>query len=99
MQDFCEEVQLTLWEIRCVMRHHSTPAAESASSPPRVALVIGASAGLGAAVAEEFVARGHAVGIVGRSVERLGEVRHRLESAEGRVLELPGDFADLEFAE
>ena len=81
------------------MRHHSTSAAGSASSPPRVALVTGASAGIGAAVAEEFVARGHAVGIVGRSVERLGEVRRRLESAGGHVLELPGDLTDLDFAE
>ena len=81
------------------MLHRAKTAPGSASSPGRVALVTGASAGIGAAVAEEFVARGHAVGIVGRSVERLGEVRRRLESVGGRVLELPGDLADLDFAE
>ena len=65
----------------------------------RVALVTGASAGIGVAVAEEFAALGHAVGIVGRDAGRLDEVRRRLESAGGRVLALPGDLADLGFAE
>lgn len=81
------------------MSHQPKTPPESEFVPGRVALVTGASAGIGAAVAEEFVARGHAVGIVGRSVERLGEVRRRLESAGGRVLELPGDLADLGFVE
>ena len=64
-----------------------------------MALVTGASAGIGAAVAEEFVARGHAVGIVGRDVARLDEVRRRLEAVGGRVLAVSGDLADLGFAE
>mgnify|MGYP006277682735 CR=1 FL=1 len=64
-----------------------------------VALVTGASAGIGVAVAEEFVARGYAVGITGRCAERLDEVRCRLEEAGGRVLALAGDLADLDFAE
>jgi NAD(P)-dependent dehydrogenase (short-subunit alcohol dehydrogenase family) len=50
-------------------------------------------------VAEEFAARGYAVGIVGRSAERLEEVRQRLEAAGGRVVALVGDLADLAFAE
>ena len=65
----------------------------------RVVLVTGASAGIGVAVAEEFVARGHAVGIVGRDAGRLDAVTGRLEAAGGRVLALPGDLADLAFAE
>ena len=65
----------------------------------RVALVTGASAGIGVAVAEEFVARGYAVGIVGRSADRLAEVRRRLEESGGCVLALAGDLADLAFAE
>ncbi|MFM9058418.1 MAG: SDR family NAD(P)-dependent oxidoreductase [Planctomycetaceae bacterium] len=65
----------------------------------RVALVTGASAGIGVAVAEEFVARGHAVGIVGRDAARLDAVKGRLEAAGGRALALPGDLADLGFAE
>lgn len=71
----------------------------SDSNPPRVALVTGASAGIGAAVAKEFVDRGLAVGIMGRSVERLAEVRRWLESAGGRVIAVSGDLADLDFAE
>lgn len=73
--------------------HRSDP------SPPRVALVTGASGGIGAAVAKEFVDRGLAVGILGRSVERLAEVRRWLESAGGRVIAISGDLADLDFAE
>jgi 3-oxoacyl-[acyl-carrier protein] reductase len=65
----------------------------------RVALVTGASAGIGVAVAEELAARGHAVGIVGRDAGRLDEVRRRLEAAGSRVLALPGDLGDLDFAE
>jgi 3-oxoacyl-[acyl-carrier protein] reductase len=75
----------------------STPTRSSHSN--RVALVTGASAGIGVAVAEEFVARGYAVGIVGRSADRLEEVRRRLEESGGRVLALAGDLADLAFAE
>lgn len=64
-----------------------------------MALVTGASAGIGTAVAEEFAHRGHAVGIVGRDAARLDEVRRRIESAGGRVLALAGDLGDLDFAE
>ena len=65
----------------------------------RVALVTGASAGIGVAVAEEFAARGHAVGIVGRDAARLDAVARRLEAAGARVLPLCGDVGDLGFAE
>ena len=61
----------------------------------RVALVTGASAGIGTAVAEEFAQRGYAVGIVGRDAKRLDEVRRRIEAAGGRVLALSGDLGDL----
>jgi 3-oxoacyl-[acyl-carrier protein] reductase len=71
----------------------------SRSGAARAALVTGASAGIGVAVAEELVARGYAVGIVGRDAGRLEEVRRRLEAAGGRVLALPGDLGDLAFAE
>lgn len=65
----------------------------------RVALVTGASAGIGTAVAEEFAHRGYAAGIVGRDAKRLDEVRRRIEAAGGRVLALSGDLGDLGFAE
>ena len=71
----------------------------ASSRQDRVALVTGASAGIGVAVAEEFVARGYAVGIVGRNAERLDEVRRRLESSGGRVLAVAGDLGDLDFAQ
>ena len=74
---------------------------KSAQKPAagRVALVTGASAGIGTAVAEEFAQRGYAVGIVGRDAKRLDEVRRRIEAAGGRVLALSGDLGDLGFAE
>lgn len=79
---------------------HILPAVpRSSGRSPRVALVTGASAGIGAAVAKEFVDSGLAVGILGRSVERLAEVRRWLESAGGRVIAVSGDLADLDFAE
>ena len=81
------------------MRPTSMPAPTSPARVVPVALVTGASAGIGVAVAEAFVARGYAVGIVGRCAERLDEVRRRLEEAGGRVLAMAGDLADLPFAE
>ncbi|MFM7292686.1 MAG: SDR family NAD(P)-dependent oxidoreductase [Planctomycetia bacterium] len=79
----------------------SGPQAAAGRSPAhgRVALVTGASAGIGTAVALELSARGYAVGIVGRDALRLEEVRRGLESAGGRVLALCGDLGDLAFAE
>lgn len=65
----------------------------------RVAIITGASAGIGTAVAEEFANRGYAVGIVGRDAARLDEVRRRIEAAGGRVLAIAGDLGDLGFAE
>jgi len=71
----------------------------SAHPHDRVALVTGASSGIGVAVAEEFAARGHAVGIVGRRGPLLAEVQRRIEARGGRALALAGDLDDLGFAE
>lgn len=78
---------------------HESSSMTSTSQQDRVALVTGASAGIGVAVAEEFAARGYAVGIVGRHAARLEDVRRRLEASGGRALALVGDLADLDFAQ
>jgi NAD(P)-dependent dehydrogenase (short-subunit alcohol dehydrogenase family) len=78
---------------------HESSGMTSSLQQDRVVLVTGASAGIGVAVAEEFAARGYAVGIVGRHAARLEDVRRRLEAPGGRALALVGDLADLEFAE
>lgn len=41
------------------------------------AVVLGGSAGVGLAIAEELIGRGYRVGIVARGAERLDELRHR----------------------
>jgi len=68
-----------------------------ADSP--VALVTGASRGIGAATARELARRGYRVAIVARSGDALGAVGAGIEEAGGEALVLPGDLADLEFAE
>jgi NAD(P)-dependent dehydrogenase (short-subunit alcohol dehydrogenase family) len=57
----------------------------------RVAWVTGASRGIGAAVAREFVSRGYAVGISSRSEQQLQRVAG---AAGGRVLVVPADVTD-----
>jgi NAD(P)-dependent dehydrogenase (short-subunit alcohol dehydrogenase family) len=65
----------------------------------RVALVTGASAGIGAAIAVELARRDYRLGIVGRDAARLEAVRGQLASDGHDVLALVGDLADLAFAE
>ena len=64
-----------------------------------VALVTGASRGIGAATAEELARRGYRVAIVARGAEALEAVAERITVAGGEALVCPGDLADLEFAE
>jgi NAD(P)-dependent dehydrogenase (short-subunit alcohol dehydrogenase family) len=68
-------------------------------APGQVALVTGASAGIGTAIAEELAHRGYAVGIVDCDAARLADVHRRIESAGCRGLALCGDLGDLGFAE
>ncbi len=58
----------------------------------RIAVVSGASAGIGEAVARELVARGAQVVINARRAERLAALAHEL--GRHRVVEAPGDAAD-----
>jgi NAD(P)-dependent dehydrogenase (short-subunit alcohol dehydrogenase family) len=66
-----------------------------------VALVTGASRGIGAATAREFARRGYDVTISARGEDGLGETAAAVEAAGGNGLALAGDLAepgDLEFA-
>ncbi|MFH1919476.1 MAG: SDR family oxidoreductase [Planctomycetota bacterium] len=64
-----------------------------------MALVTGASRGIGAATAEEFARRGYRVSIVARGADALGDVADRIRAGGGETLVCPGDLSDLEFAE
>src|SRR5215475_2910479 len=60
----------------------------------RVALVTGASSGLGARFAELLAANGAAVGLVARRQDRLAGVASRIEAAGGRVVAIEADVRD-----
>jgi NAD(P)-dependent dehydrogenase (short-subunit alcohol dehydrogenase family) len=62
----------------------------------RVALVAGASKGIGAATAEEFARAGAAVVLGARNVEALQEVVARIESRGGRAIGVRTDVADVD---
>jgi meso-butanediol dehydrogenase/(S,S)-butanediol dehydrogenase/diacetyl reductase len=58
----------------------------------RVAIVTGASSGIGASVALMLAARGAHVGVLARSAERLAQLAARMPE---RILTIAGDVADL----
>jgi len=60
----------------------------------RVALVTGASSGLGARFAELLSANGAAVGLVARRRDQLARVASRIEEAGGRALAVTADVLD-----
>lgn len=62
----------------------------------KVAIVTGASSGIGRATAELFAARGALVAVFARSVEKLSEIAGRWP---GRMLAVAGDVARLESIE
>jgi NAD(P)-dependent dehydrogenase (short-subunit alcohol dehydrogenase family) len=65
----------------------------------KVALVAGASRGIGAATAEAFAAAGAAVVLGARDTGALAAVVKRIEAAGGRAIAVPADVADAESAE
>jgi 3-oxoacyl-[acyl-carrier protein] reductase len=60
----------------------------------RVALVTGASSGLGSRFAEVLAANGAAVGLVARRQDRLAGVASRIEAAGGRAVAVSADVLD-----
>jgi short-subunit dehydrogenase len=54
-------------------------------NPPRTALITGASAGIGRALAERFAGRGTEVVLVARRQDLLDEVKHGIEKDGGRA--------------
>ncbi len=60
----------------------------------RVALVTGASSGLGIQFAKALADNGAAVALVARRVERLAEVKQAIEAAGGRALAIEADVTD-----
>lgn len=63
----------------------------------RVALVTGASSGIGRAAARRLAGEGASVALVARRAERLGEVAREIEAGGGRALALAGDVMDADF--
>ena len=64
-----------------------------------VALVTGASRGIGAATAEELARRGYHVTLVARSADSLAQVAERVRQAGSEALVCPVDLCDLDAAQ
>jgi NADP-dependent 3-hydroxy acid dehydrogenase YdfG len=65
----------------------------------RVALVTGASSGIGAAAAEALAAAGATVALVARRAERLDALISQIKDGGGKAIALPGDITDEQVAQ
>jgi 3-oxoacyl-[acyl-carrier protein] reductase len=88
-------VVMIVWhEANIAERGRVMKAAELFDLTRQVALVTGASSGLGVRFAEVLAANGAAVAVVARRAERLAELQKRIESAGGRALAVEADVTD-----
>jgi len=69
-------------------------AAEMFSLKDRVALVTGASSGLGQQFAKSLAENGACVALVARRLDRLGELKKTIEAAGGRAVAIEADVTD-----
>jgi NADP-dependent 3-hydroxy acid dehydrogenase YdfG len=65
----------------------------------RVALVTGASSGIGAAAAEALAAAGATVAVAARRADRLDSLVSQIEKGGGHAIALPGDISDEQVAQ
>ena len=63
-------------------------------SETRTAIVTGASSGIGAAIAKALAARGFAVALGARRVDKLSDIAKQIEAAGGRAAALSVDLSD-----
>ncbi len=70
-----------------------------ARTDSKVAVITGASAGIGVSVARLFCEQGYRVVLAARRAERLDELRDELVAAGGEALALPVDLDDLDAAQ
>src|SRR5687768_9008311 len=76
-----------------------TRAMQSESSNRHVAVITGASRGIGAAAAVEFARRGYDLAITARGASGLEQTAAAVRAEGARCLVVAGDLADLAFAE
>ena len=72
---------------------------QNTSQPEKLALITGASRGLGAALAEELAARGYHVLAVARTVGALEELDDRIKAEGGHATLAPMDVSDAQAAQ
>src|SRR5215212_10219761 len=76
------------------MDHETERSFRMANLDGKVAVVTGASSGIGAATAEALAAEGASVVVAARREERLNELVGRIESGEGRTFSVSCDVTD-----
>jgi NAD(P)-dependent dehydrogenase (short-subunit alcohol dehydrogenase family) len=84
---------LTMTELESASRHWG----DTGRRPPLAWIAgVGASAGLGAAVARRFAREGYVVVLTGRSGDRLRAIAGEISAAGGQAFALPGDVSHAE---